>query len=157
MSVSPQPHSHGGAAAPEPKFLHYERRSLWGQCSYNIGYSYFGGLAVGGLLGTLNGLRTSPNHTPRVLLNSVLNGCGKYGARTGNAAGVLALVYTVLERQIEDVEVDALPGRINSWVGRDILGRKGRWDNLIPATTAFATGVLFTLPKAITMRGIDQR
>ena len=33
--------------------------------------------------------------------------------------------------------------------------RRSRWDALIPATTAFATGALFTLPRAITMRGIE--
>jgi hypothetical protein len=126
----------------EPHFLHHERRGLWGQAAYNIGYSYFGGLAVGGawlwqrrrwwcegrqrpsvsvpsscsssrlrctpsllpmrsvalppagFVGFLSGLRKSPNNSPRVLLNSVLNGSGKFGARAGNAAGVLAMVYT---------------------------------------------------------------
>jgi hypothetical protein len=42
----------------------------------------------------LLGLRNSPNRTPRVLLNSILNGSGKFGARAGNAAGVLAMLYT---------------------------------------------------------------
>jgi hypothetical protein len=82
------------AARAEPQFLHHERRGLWGQSAYNIGYSYFGGLAAGGLYGTVWGLRRSPNAMPRVLLNSLLNGSGKYGARAGNAAGVLAMVYT---------------------------------------------------------------
>ena len=59
-----------------------------------------------------------------MLLNSVLNGCGKFGARTGNAAGVLALVYTVTERQIEDIEIDSLPGKINNLVGMDLLGKR---------------------------------
>ena len=52
----------GGAASAssgaEPKYLHYERRGLWGQASYNIGYSYFGGLAVGG-----EGRRTAADGT----------------------------------------------------------------------------------------------
>ncbi len=51
------------------KFLSYERRSLWGQASYNVGYSYFGGLFLGGLAGVANGVRISPNMNPRVLLN----------------------------------------------------------------------------------------
>ena len=38
----------GGGSAETAKYLRYERRGLWGQASYNIGYSYFGGLAVGG-------------------------------------------------------------------------------------------------------------
>ena len=32
---------------------------------------------------------------------------------------------------------------------------RSRWDGLIPGATAFATGALFTLPRAITMRGLD--
>lgn len=84
----------GLSSGSEPHYLHHERRGLWGQAAYNIGYSYFGGLAVGGFVGFANGLRRSPNNSPRVLLNSVLNGCGKSGAKAGNAAGVLAMVYT---------------------------------------------------------------
>lgn len=78
----------------EKQFLSYERRGLWGQAAYNVGYSYFSGIAVGGSIGFVRGLRTSPNAHPRVLLNSVLNGSGKFGARAGNALGVLAMLYT---------------------------------------------------------------
>ena len=44
-------------------------------------------------------MRASPNRRPRVLLNSVLNGSGKYGAKAGNAAGVLALLFTGASRR----------------------------------------------------------
>ena len=94
MSNAPGMGALGADSGSEPKYLRYERRGLWGQASYNIGYSYFGGLAVGGLIGMVNGLRAAPNSTPRVLLNSVLNGSGKLGARVGNAAGVASLLYT---------------------------------------------------------------
>lgn len=100
-----------------------------------------------GLYGCMHGLKNSPNKRPRILVNSVLNGSGKYGAKTGNAAGVLAMIYTVLERQFEDSEIDKLPGTINRVIGYDIMSRH-RYDWLIPATTAFATGVVFTLPRA---------
>jgi hypothetical protein len=144
----------------QTKLLPHERRSLWGQCSYNIGYSYAGGLFLGGLLGFQHGLRTSPNAQPRIILNSVLNGCGKYGAKFGNAAGVLALVFTVVERQLEDVEVDTLPGVINSYVsplvGNRDLFSINRTEALVPVVSAFATGVLFTLPRAISMRGLER-
>lgn len=60
----------GGAGGTSGRhFLPYERRSLLGQASYNIGYSYFGGLLLGGLLGFANGIRVSPNMRFRVLLN----------------------------------------------------------------------------------------
>jgi len=144
----------------QTRLLPHERRSLWGQCSYNIGYSYAGGLFLGGLMGFQHGLRTSPNAQPRIILNSVLNGCGKYGAKFGNAAGVLALVFTVVERQLEDVEIDTLPGVINSYMsplvgGRDLFSIN-RTEALVPVASAFATGVLFTLPRAISMRGLER-
>lgn len=84
----------GGGDSGGTRYLAHERRSLWGQASYNIGYSYFGGLAVGGAWGLAAGLRAAPHSNARVLLNSALNGSGKHGARCGNAAGVLALLYT---------------------------------------------------------------
>ena len=32
-----------------------------------------------------------------------------------------------------------------------------RWDALIPATTAFATGAAFSLPRALSMRGLESQ
>lgn len=122
--------------------------------AYNVGYSYFGGLLLGGTLGGVAGLRASPTRHPRVVLNSLLNGSGKAGSRCGNAAGVLAMLYTVLERYAEDAEVDRLPGALNNAVGADFFERS-RWAGLVPAAAAFATGALFTAPRAITMRGLD--
>ncbi len=109
---------------------------------------------LGGLAGVAAGVRASPNPRPRILINSVLNWSGKLGAKTGNAAGVLALLYTVLERQLEDAEFDKLPGFINNTVGVDVF-RRYRSDVAIPAAAAFATGALFSLPRAATMRGVD--
>jgi hypothetical protein len=156
----PLPPSPNAQTEEDTRYLHYERRSLWGQASYNIGYSYFGGLAGGGLVGFIAGLRRSPNNSPRVLLNSVLNGSGRFGARSGNALGMIALLYTVTERQLEDVEVDKLPGLVNNLLypvtgGRDVFPR-ARADFLIPAATAFATGFLFNIPRAATMRGVEK-
>ena len=139
------------------RYLHYERRSLWGQAGYNIGYSYVAGIALGGTVGGLLGLRRSPNSSPRVLLNSLLNGAGKFGAKAGNVAGVAALVYTVVERRMESVEVDKLPGLVNAVAGRALFDdRSASADKLIPLSSAFLTGVLFTLPRAVTMRGVDK-
>ena len=81
---------------------------------------------------------------------------GRVGSRAGNAAGVLAMLYTVLERRAEDAEVDALPGAVNNWAGADVLGRASRWPALVPAAAAFATGALFALPRAIAMRGLER-
>ena len=118
------------------------------------GYSYFGGLILGGLTGVVSGVRFSPTRNPRIVFNSILNWTGKLGAKTGNAAGVLALLYTVLERQLEEAEFDKMPGAVNNALGMDVF-RRYRSDLAIPAATAFATGVLFTLPRAVSMRGVD--
>jgi hypothetical protein len=91
---------------------------------------------------------------PRILFNSLLNGSGKFGAKFGNSAGVLALLYTSLERQLEDVEVDKFPGAVNNALGFDVFPRS-RSDAMIPIAAAFSTGVLFSLPKALTMRGLE--
>lgn len=132
-------------------YLQHERRSFWGQASYNVGYSYTLGLVLGGMYGVLHGLRASPNNMPRVLLNSILNGSGKFGARAGNAAGVLAMVYTGSERQLEDLEVDKLPYHVNNLADR-LTGREvfsyNRADWALPAAAALTTGVLFSIPRA---------
>jgi len=104
-------------------------------------------LTRAGLYGLMFGLRNSPNRHPRVLLNSVLNGSGKFGAKAGNAGGVVALVYTVVERQLEDVELDTLPRRLRYHTGVDI-SRVLKAEAMMPAVAAFATGLLFTLPRA---------
>ena len=54
----------------------------------------------------------------------MLNATGKFGARAGNAAGVLALLFTVTERQLEDFEVDKLPGALNEWAAPLLGGRE---------------------------------
>ena len=100
------------------------------------------------------GVRASPNPRPRIVFNSVLNWSGKLGAKTGNAAGVLALLYTGLERQYEELEMDKFPGTVNNALGMDLFTRY-RSDLAIPAATAFTTGALFTLPRALSMRGLD--
>ncbi len=101
-------------------------------------------------------MQQSPNWRPRIVLNSVLNGSGKIGARAGNGGGVLAIMYTLLERQLEDMEVDTLPGRFNNFVGADVFStQRQRLDWTVPVTSAFLSGALFTLPRALTMRGLE--
>jgi hypothetical protein len=135
------------AAPASQQYLAFERRTLTNQMSYNTGYSYFTGLLLGGAYGLVHGVTSSPNARPRILLNSILNGCGKYGAKMGNSAGIVAMIYTIVERSGEEWEVDKLPGSINNLIGYDLLG-KYRYDWAIPVASAFTTGVLFTLPRA---------
>lgn len=82
------------SANTQKRYLTAERRSIWGQASYNIGYSYFSGLFVGGVYGVLWGIKNCQIMNFRVLMNSILNGGGKFGSRTGNAAGMLAFIYS---------------------------------------------------------------
>lgn len=103
----------------------------------------------------MQGLRGAPNSRPRVVLNAVLNGAGRHGARAGNVAGVLALLYSGVERRVEEWEVDRLPHALNRLVGFNAVGAR-RWDAAIPGTAAFLTGALFSLPRAVAMKGLDR-
>lgn len=69
-------------------------------------------------------------------------------------------MYTVTERQLENYELDKIPGTINRLfyplTGHKDIFPKARTDTLIPFVTAFTTGVLFSIPRAATMRGIEK-
>ncbi|KAI9734538.1 MAG: Mitochondrial import inner membrane translocase subunit tim23 [Cirrosporium novae-zelandiae] len=64
---------------------------------YGTGVLYLAGLSVGGSWGLAEGLnRSPPGAPPRLRLNSVLNSVTRRGPFMGNSAGVLALVYNII-------------------------------------------------------------
>mmetsp|Transcript_33010 Transcript_33010/g.76056 ORF Transcript_33010/g.76056 Transcript_33010/m.76056 type:complete len:140 (+) Transcript_33010:500-919(+) len=68
----------------------------------NTGASYVIATFIGGAMGLRSGLAATPNSRMRVKLNSVLNHCSKIGSKSGNAVGVLSLVYTLYEWGVEE-------------------------------------------------------
>ena len=57
-------------------------------------------------------------------------------------------VHAVVERRVEDLEVDRLPSLIGRAVGIDTGPRGVAEEMLVPASAAFVTGALFSLPRA---------
>jgi import inner membrane translocase subunit TIM23 len=85
---------------------------------YGTGTLYLSGLGIGGLIGFNEGLKNLPRGTTdpvtgaiksapfKLKLNTVLNQITKHGPHLGNSAGVLGLLYNVI-----DSSLDAYRGR----------------------------------------------
>ncbi|KIS67388.1 putative TIM23 complex essential channel-forming subunit [Mycosarcoma maydis] len=73
---------------------------------YGTGTTYLSGLAIGGLLGAREGLFRPlgiDNPTFRLRLNAVLNQVTRRGSFFGNSAGVIALIYNLVDASIDGV------------------------------------------------------
>ena len=91
---------------------------------YGTGITYVSALSAGGAWGLAEGLsRTPPTAAPRLRLNGVLNAVTRRGPFLGNSAGVLALVYNLLNSSIGSV--------------------RGKHDALNSIGAGFASGALF--------------
>ena len=77
-----------------PEYLSYRPRPAMERMVYNTGISYLAGTFLGASYGILHGLRNSPSPRMRIRINTVLNGMTSHGSRTGNAIGVLAIMYS---------------------------------------------------------------
>ena len=73
---------------------------------YGTGTTYLSGLALGGLLGAREGLARPlgvDQTTFRLRLNAVLNQVTRRGSFFGNSAGVIALIYNLVDAAIDGV------------------------------------------------------
>lgn len=73
---------------------------------YGTGTTYLSGLMIGGLLGAREGFFRPlgvDNPTFRLRLNAVLNQVTRRGAFFGNSAGVVALIYNLVDASIDGV------------------------------------------------------
>ncbi|CAM9269767.1 unnamed protein product [Choristocarpus tenellus] len=68
------------------------------------------GIGNGGVLGFIEGYQGAANRKPRVLVNSIMNACGKRGSRLGNALGVLGMMCTSFEAVFDHMEIDQYLG-----------------------------------------------
>ncbi|PWN50728.1 Tim17-domain-containing protein [Violaceomyces palustris] len=76
---------------------------------YGTGTTYLSGLMIGGMLGAKEGLSRPlgiDNPTFRLRLNAVLNQVTRRGSFFGNSAGVVALIYNLV-----DASIDAARGK----------------------------------------------
>lgn len=77
-------------------------RSWTDDLCYGTGSVYLLGLGFGGAYGLQEGLNNLPaNSTPKLKLNTVLNHITKRGPFLGNSAGVLALIYNLIDSTID--------------------------------------------------------
>jgi hypothetical protein len=108
-----------------------KRESVWLWCDAR---PRFPGLLLGGAYGLVEGLRMSPGTRLRIRVNSVLNSCGRRGARTANALGVVAIMYSVVEYGLDTVNAE----RYMNMVVRS--------DFHVPALALGATAFVYRLP-----------
>ncbi|KAL8732093.1 MAG: hypothetical protein Q9166_003047 [cf. Caloplaca sp. 2 TL-2023] len=68
---------------------------------YGTGVTYLSALTLGGSYGMIEGLRRTPaSAPPKIRLNSVLNSITRRGPFLGNSAGIIAMVYNVINSTI---------------------------------------------------------
>lgn len=67
---------------------------------YGTGSTYVSGLAIGGAWGLQEGLRKSVGQPPKLRLNATLNAITRRGPFLGNSAGVVAIVYNLINSLI---------------------------------------------------------
>jgi len=134
----------------DPQFLTYNndgsefvfanessKRRGWGERMFSgIGMSYMTGITIGGVWGTMEGLRNPDGSTFKLRLNSVLNGCTRRGPFLANSLGVVALMYGCTNAAFEKI--------------------RGVEDDYNMAVAAVTTGMLFKStggPRAIAISG----
>jgi hypothetical protein len=123
-----------------PEYLSYRPRPAMERMVYNTGISYLAGTGIGGMYGVFHGAKNSPSPRLRIRINTILNGMTTYGSRTGNAVGVLAIMYSCFEAASDYVEVDRLVGN----------------DAASPFLAALGTGMLYKVtsgPKTMVLAG----
>ncbi|GLT38813.1 hypothetical protein SLA2020_130350 [Shorea laevis] len=105
-----------------PEYLFHEEAAKphrsWGEnLQYYTGFGYLSGAVLGGLYGSLRGVREAElGDTLKLRVNRVLNAGGHSGRRFGNSLGVLGLIYAGMEsglvawRGTDDILNTALAG-----------------------------------------------
>jgi import inner membrane translocase subunit TIM23 len=86
-----------------PEYLFHEeaavqRRSWSENLQYYTGSGYLSGAILGGIKGSVQGVRAGePGDTLKLRINRVLNSGGHTGRRFGNSLGVLGLIFAGVE------------------------------------------------------------
>ena len=97
---------------------------------YGTGVTYLSAVSVGGAWGLAEGLSRSPaSAPPKLRLNSVLNAVTRRGPFLGNSAGVVAMIYNI----------------VNSSIG----AVRGKHDSANSVLAGLLSGILFKSTKGI--------
>lgn len=153
----------GNQRRRQSRILSTPKKSAWERAMHTTGIMYLSGLVLGGSVGLVRGFAKSPSPRPRILLNSILNGCGRGGSTVGNTLGSLgmsifvciyfsrehvsstlfvffglttAMIYSGCEWILDKYEFDTAP---------DYLGLKRR-EIYTQMTAAAMTGMIYRLP-----------
>jgi len=133
----------------QPDYLDYEqKRSVTTIMFANAGVAYLGGVLAGGVYGVKLGLDKAPSAKPRIKLNSVLNQTGYYGARRGNAMGVLAVLYSFWESTADYVDLEEKLGF------RYVSSNSNLAAAVSPTFAAAMTGATYYLPSGPRVAGL---
>jgi hypothetical protein len=127
------PAGRGGQPGQQPRgpaYLGTQRRSATSRIALNTGTFYLIGAGAGGLFGAVQGLRAAESKILKIRLNGMMNGVEGGVARSGNALGVLALTYSI---------VDAL----GEWAGLAARIPGDYADDIAPVLSAATTGLLY--------------
>ena len=129
----------GGMGQPSrgPEYVQTAKRSAMSRISLNTGTFYLAGAGLGGLYGAVDGFRNTKSKITKIRVNGLVNGVEGGVTRFGNALGVLALTYSIVDALGEEFGVNRLlPGEYA--------------DELMPVVSATTTGFLYkctTSPK----------
>ncbi|GAB2287414.1 hypothetical protein Dimus_021791 [Dionaea muscipula] len=75
-----------------------QRRSWSENLQYYTGSGYLSGAIVGGIKGSVEGIRAAePGDSTKIRINRVLNAGGHTGRRFGNSVGVVGMIFAGLE------------------------------------------------------------
>jgi len=91
------------------------REKSWGErLTFETGVCYLSGIFIGGSIGAVQGWRKPGPTNFKLKMNSILNGSGRLGSRTGNTFGVFALTFSLskslvkYQRRKDDIMNDIL-------------------------------------------------
>mmetsp|Transcript_7608 Transcript_7608/g.18775 ORF Transcript_7608/g.18775 Transcript_7608/m.18775 type:complete len:226 (+) Transcript_7608:426-1103(+) len=140
----------GSQGHQQPDYLEYDTeggRGLVVTMFANAGLSYLVGITGGGLYGLQHGLKNTPSSKFRVQLNSVLNSTGRYGSKTGNTFGVVAVLYSLYEGLADQLDIDSY-ARLSSSSSSSLVDTM----SFSPPVAACLTGVTYYGPSSGSIR-----
>jgi hypothetical protein len=105
----------GGGGGSEPDFIPNPtptERDYYRQTVFNTGSLWLGGMVAGGIYGCVEGIKTAPGRSTRIIINSALNGVSRRANVLANRLAVIAILNTTWTAVGNLVFEDTLPDYI---------------------------------------------